>query len=132
MRILIVEDDLVTRKILAKFLVAYGDCDIAVDGEEAARAFRLAWEAHAPYDLILMDIMMPNVDGHEALARIRAMENNYGVRGSQEVKVIMVTALGDPKTVVESYYQGGATSYIVKPIKKDKLIAEMRKLNLVP
>ncbi len=130
MRILIVEDDFTTRRILKRFLSPYGDCDVVVDGGEAVLAFRLAWEEGRPFDLICLDIMMPNVDGHEALRRIRDMEKGMGIKPSDEVKVIMVTALGDPKTVVKAFYHGGATSYLVKPIDKRQLIEEMAGLGL--
>lgn len=64
MKILIVEDDFYSRKILKKFLTAYGEVDIAINGEEAVAAFKLAWEENQPYDLITLDIMMPIMDGH--------------------------------------------------------------------
>lgn len=131
MKILIVEDDFISRRIIKDILSPYGDCDIVVDGGEAVQAFKLACEADEPYDLICMDIMMPNMDGQEALKQIREMEKDFGVKGSSEVKVIMVTALDDPKTVFKAYYKGGATSYIVKPIEKDKLIQEIRGLGLI-
>ena len=131
MKILIAEDDFIARRILKDILSPYGDCDIVIDGDEAIQAFRLAWEENRPYDLICMDIMMPNVDGQEALKKIREMEKQRGIKALSEVKVIMVTALGDPKTVVESFYKGGATSYIVKPINKQKLLQEVRNLGLI-
>ena len=131
MKILIVEDDFISRRIIKDILYPYGNCDIVVDGQEAVQAFELAHEANEPYNLICMDIMMPNLDGHEALKQIRDIEKESGIRGSAEVKVIMVTALDDPKTVFKAYYKGGATSYIVKPIEKDKLIQEIRKLGLI-
>ncbi len=130
MRILIVEDDFVARRMLKEILSPYGDCDIVVDGEEAAQAFRLAWEDKDPYSLICLDIMMPNVDGHQALKNIRGTEKELGIRGDSEVKVIMVTALGDPRTVIGAYKEG-ATSFIVKPIEKQKLINEIRNLGLI-
>ena len=130
-KILIVEDDFIVRRILKDILSPYGDCDIVVDGEEAIQAFRLAWEEKEPYDLICLDIMMPKLDGQEALRRIREMEKEIGIQGSAEVKVIMVTALDDPKNVVEAYYRGGATSYIVKPIVKVRLLDEIRSFGLI-
>ncbi len=111
---------------MKEFLSPYGDCDTVVDGEEAIQAFKLAWEEEQPYDLICLDIMMPNIDGQEALMQMREIERELGIKGSSEVKVIMVTALDDPKTVVEAFYKGGATSYIVKPVDKQKLIKEVR------
>jgi two-component system chemotaxis response regulator CheY len=131
MRILIAEDDFTARRQLKDILSPYGDCDIVVDGEEAVQAFRLAREEGEPYDLIFMDIMMPNVDGLEAVKLIRAMEKEVGIRGSMEVKIVMVTALDDPKIVINAFYKAGATSYIVKPIQKIKLIEEIQGLGLI-
>lgn len=130
MRILIVEDDFVARRVLKDILAPYGDCDIAVDGDEAVQAFRLAWEEQDPYDLICLDIMMPKIDGLTALNQVREMEKKMGIRGTQEVKVIMVTALGGPKDVYKALKEG-ATSYIVKPVDKKKLLGEVRSLGLI-
>lgn len=132
MRVLVVEDDFTARRVLKEILSPLGDCDVVVDGNEAVQAFRLAWEEDHPYDLVCLDIMMPFMDGHEALAQIREMEKQMGIRGSAEVKVIMITALGDPKTVVNAFYKGGATSYLVKPVEKKRLLEEIRNLGLLP
>lgn len=131
MRILIVEDDMISRRLLETLLSPYGECHTAVDGDEAVRSFRMGYEEGRPYDLVCLDIMMPNVDGQEALKQIRGIEKEMGVKSAEEVKVIMVTALDDPKSVVEAYYRGGATSYIVKPIEKDKLLDEIRGFGLI-
>ncbi len=132
MKILIAEDDFISRRILKEILAPYGDCDVVVDGKEAVQAFHMAIEENRPYDLICLDIMMPNTDGQEALKQIREIEKIAGIRGSAEAKVIMVTALDDPKTVFQAFYKGGATSYIVKPIDKKKVIGEIRALGLIP
>lgn len=131
MRVLIVEDDFISRKLLQKLLGHYGDCDIAVNGMEAIRAFKVALEEKQPYDLICMDIMMPHIDGQQALKEIRKMEKEMNIDPANEAKVIMTTALDDPRNVVESFYKGGATSYIIKPIDKKKLLDEVRKLGLI-
>lgn len=131
MRTLIVEDDFIARRLIKEILSSLGECDIAIDGEEAVQAFRLALDDKKPYDLITMDIMMPNMDGQMALKKIREIEKERGVQGPGEVKVIMTTALDDPKTVVEAYYRGGATSYLVKPVTRKKLMDEIREMHLV-
>lgn len=130
MRALIVEDDFVSRRIMHKYLSIYGECDIAVDGQEAVDAFKLAWEQSNPYDLICMDIMMPNLNGQDALRCIRDLEKQLNV-GAKEVKVIMTTALNDKKQVMEAFYEGGASSYFVKPIQRDKFMAELHTLGLI-
>jgi two-component system chemotaxis response regulator CheY len=129
MKTLIVEDDFASRRIVQKILSPYGECDMAVDGHEAIEAFRLAADEGKQYDLICMDIMMPNMDGQEALTEIRRIEKEMGISSKDEVKVIMTTALDDPKNVVSSL-KDGATSYIVKPVSKQALLEEVRKLGL--
>ncbi len=131
MRTLIVEDDFTSRAILKKILSPLGECDIAVNGEEAVEAFKLAHRERRPYDLICMDIMMPGMDGQQALRIIRGLERDMDIRGSSEVTVIMTTALDDPKNVVEAYYKGGATSYISKPIDKRMLLHLLGTLGLI-
>jgi two-component system, chemotaxis family, chemotaxis protein CheY len=129
MKCLIVEDDFVGRKLMQKYLSDYGECDVAVDGEEAVEAFKLAIENKLPYDLICLDIMMPNMNGHEALSAIREIESWHGINGLDGVKVIMTTALGDSENVMGSFREG-CEAYIVKPIKKDALLHEIEKLGL--
>ena len=75
MRTLIVEDDFTNRMILRGFLSPYGECDIVIDGNEAIQAVKMAWEENKPYDLICMDIMMPNMDGQEAVTKIHEMKD---------------------------------------------------------
>ncbi len=128
MRNLVVEDDFGSRRLMQKLLAEYGECDVVVDGEEAVQAFRIAWEEGVPYDVIFMDIMMPKMDGQEALKKIREMEHSIGIKPVDEVKIIMTTVLEDPKNVVEAFNKGGATSYLVKPVDKEKIRAELRKL----
>lgn len=131
MRILIVEDDFVGRKVMHQLLLEYGECDVAVDGLEAVKAFDLAWEEKRPYDVLFLDIMMPNMSGHEALKIIREREKQRGVLPVNEVKVIMASALDDVKNVTQSFFQGGASAYLVKPIERRKVIEELRKLGLI-
>jgi two-component system chemotaxis response regulator CheY len=128
MRILVVEDDFGSRRMMQKLLEPYGDIDVVVDGEEAVQAFRIAWDEYKPYELLFMDIMMPKMDGHEALKRIREIEEELGVKPQDEAKIIMTSVLEDPKNVIEAYYEGGATSYLVKPIDREKLREELARL----
>jgi two-component system chemotaxis response regulator CheY len=131
MKTLIVEDDFTSRRLLQSILSTYGSCDLAVDGEAAVEAVRQSLAENYPYDLICLDIMMPKMDGHAALLKIREMEKEKGIAAKKEVKVIMTTALGDPKNVMEALYKGGATVYLVKPIGKQALLEELRKMGLI-
>lgn len=130
MRTLIVEDDFTSRLLLQTFLSQYGECHIAVNGAEALEAFKAAQESLQPYDLVCMDIMMPELDGHDALAAIRDIESASGVPWSDRVKVIMTTALTDIRSVMQSF-KGLCDEYLCKPIDTGLLREHLRSLHLV-
>ncbi len=130
MKILIVEDDLASRKFMFKFMSMYGDCDITVNGMEAIEAFLMAWDEGQPYDLICLDIMMPKVDGLKTLKTIREIEKQREVPDAERVKVIMTTALNETQNVFEAF-DSGCEAYAAKPIDTGKLLEVMKKLNLI-
>ncbi|WP_092161637.1 response regulator [Maridesulfovibrio ferrireducens] len=130
MRILVVEDELASRKFLSHMMESYGQCDSAINGIEAVTMFEESIIKGEKYDLICMDIMMPEMDGQEALKKIREIENKHSILPKDESRVIMTTALSDPKTVIEAYYKGGATHYLVKPITLEKLNSIMSEIGL--
>lgn len=129
-KILIVEDDMISRKFLSKFLDRYGDCDMVVDGLEAIDAYLLSVKDKEPYDLICLDIMMPKVDGIKVLKAIRNLEKENKVPESDMVKIIMTTALGD-KEVVDEAFQNGCDAYASKPIDTQKLIEVLKKIKFI-
>jgi two-component system chemotaxis response regulator CheY len=130
MRTLIVEDDFTSRLLLQSFLSQYGECHIAVNGREAVEAFRAARENGQPYDLICMDIMMPEMDGQTAVRAIRALEETGGTLSTDGAKIIMTTALDDVKSVVESF-QALCDAYLFKPIDRGMLLGRLQELRLL-
>jgi len=130
MKILIVEDDFVSRLLLKEILNIYGATETVVNGVEAVEAVRIALEANQPYDLICLDIMMPQMDGQEALKKIRSLEESLGIRSSNGSKIIIITALDDPKNVFTAFY-GLCDTYLVKPIAREDLVKKLRELNLI-
>jgi two-component system chemotaxis response regulator CheY len=131
MRTLVVEDDFTSRLILQEILKNYGPCHIAVNGTEAVEAVRMALHENEPYDLICLDIMMPKMDGHQALKEIRSLEEAKGLAIPDGARVVMTTALGDLKNVSEAY-RNFCDAYLTKPIRKAKLIEELQALSLIP
>jgi two-component system chemotaxis response regulator CheY len=129
-RYLIVDDDRVCRELIKAMLEPYGQCTFAVDGQEAIDAVRLALEDAEPYDLITLDIMMPNVSGHDALTGIRKLEAQRGFCGSDGVKVIMTTALRDSKHCIQSFREG-CESFVTKPVIEEELLGKMRSLGVL-
>lgn len=130
MKILIAEDDFASRTFMLRLLTKYGDCDVTVDGAEAVEAYTMALESGEGYDLICLDIMMPILDGYQALSQIRNIEKQKGIPECQAVKIIMTTALNDGKNVTKAFKMG-CTAYAGKPIDQDKFENELRKLELI-
>jgi two-component system chemotaxis response regulator CheY len=130
MRCLIVEDDAATRKLLQIYLSDYADCSVAANGYEAIRAVRKAFEQDKAYDLICLDIMMPQIDGQQTLKLIRRIEQNHRAKGPHHTKVIMITALDQLRHIREAF-QTGCEGYLVKPVRKQELLEKMTKLGLV-
>jgi two-component system chemotaxis response regulator CheY len=119
LKILIVDDDLICRTILAAILEKFGDVHCCDDGASAVEACYRAMESGHAYELICMDIMMPHLNGVEALALIREDEHRRG-RG-QLARIIMTTAVGDPTTIGNAF---GALcdGYLLKPIHPHDLV----------
>ncbi len=130
MRILIVEDDLTSRRFLQKFLSQYGECDVVVDGMEALDAFLYSLKADTPYSLICLDIMMPKIDGLKVLKTIRELEIQKGILPVDKAKVIMTTALNS-SDLVQKAFELGCEGFAAKPLDTEKLVEVMRKLKLI-
>ncbi len=131
MRVLIVDDDYYCRSMLHDMLRPIAECDIAVNGEEAVFAFKQALDSKNPYDLVCLDLVMPELDGHQTLKEMRSMERESGVHPMSEAKVIVTTVLDDDKETNDAFFLGGATSYMVKPIDEKKLMQELDSLGLL-
>lgn len=131
LRTLIVEDDFTSRLLLQELLKGYGPSHVAVNGREAVEAVRAALEAQDPYDLICLDIMMPEMDGQQALREIRNLEEARGVMPSNRARVVMTTALSDLKNVSNAYHSL-CDAYLTKPIEKVRLLEELRRQDLIP
>jgi len=132
MRILIAEDDFVCRSLLQEILAKYGSCHAASNGREAVEAFEAKLKEGEPYDLVCLDIMMPEMDGQEALRTIRQIEKDNGVGGTDGSKIIMTTALDDAKNIMTAFIKGSCEGYITKPIDYAKLQEELTKLGFQP
>jgi len=130
MRILIAEDDFVSRKYMLKFLSKFGDCDLVVDGLEALDAFLIGMREDKPYDLICLDYMMPKVDGGKVLKSIRDFELQKGILPDKKVKVIMTTAVAETQ-FVKTTFEIGCDAYAVKPIDTKKFLEVLNKIGII-
>ncbi|MFO7850406.1 MAG: response regulator [Spirochaetia bacterium] len=130
MKTLIVEDDFASRKLMEKYLSPFGETDVVVDGQEAIDAFNMALEEDARYDLICLDIMLPKMDGQKVLKEIRSIEEERGIFGNNGAKIIMTTALGDAKNVLNAF-RSQCEGYLQKPISREHLMRQLKDLELI-
>lgn len=130
MRFLVVDDDFEARLLVQKLLRPYGEVTTATNGEEGVAAFASALNENDPYDLITMDILMPHVDGQQALREIREIEKERNIPTDKQVRVIMISGLDNSEEVHDAFFLGEATSYIVKPINHIALKQEIEKLGV--
>lgn len=128
LKMLIAEDDIVSRKLLWKVLSEFGDCDMVINGLEAIDAYIMAFKEEEPYDLVCLDIMMPKIDGVKVLKTIRDLEMQHQVK--KPCKIIMVTALSETEVVDDSFAKG-ADAYATKPLDIEKFIEVMKNLKLI-
>ncbi len=114
-RVLLAEDNPVNQRVMIALLAKSGvRVDVAGNGVEAIEAVR-----SRPYDLILMDIQMPELDGVQAARRIRELEGEMG-----HIPIIAVTAHA-MKGDREKYLQAGMNDYLPKPINRAELLSKI-------
>ena len=130
MKTLIVEDELTSRVMLREILKRYGSPHVAMNGKQGVDAVRTALESGDPYDLVCLAIMMPEMDGQEALKQIRQLEQDAGLNAEKRARVIMTTAHADRDNVLAAI-QSQCDYFLVKPIDKRALLDELRRLGLI-
>jgi two-component system response regulator CpxR len=114
MRALLVDDDHELARLLREYLTPHG---VTVDHvDEGAGALDRLAQATEPYDIVLLDVMLPGIDGFEVCRRIRA---------KRAIPVVMLTARGDDTDRVVGL-ELGADDYVPKPFNPRELLARMR------
>ncbi|MDQ7834221.1 MAG: response regulator [Humidesulfovibrio sp.] len=130
MRVLIVDDDFYSRVMLHDMMRPVAECHIAVNGEEALGAFKKALDDGRPYDLVCMDLVMPEMDGQQALREMRGYEDDLGLESERRCKIIVISMLEDSRETNDAFFLGGADCFLVKPIDEERFMAEVRALGL--
>jgi two-component system sensor histidine kinase/response regulator len=119
LKVLVAEDNIINQRLAIGMLKQLGHTGVIVgDGEKALKCL-----AQLQFDLVLLDVMMPNMDGLEALAALRAQEQVTGAH----MPVIMATAHAEPGDK-SKFKQAGADGYVAKPVELDALKAEIQRV----
>jgi two-component system, chemotaxis family, chemotaxis protein CheY len=130
MKTLIVDDDIFNCKLLQSILKDYGECSIAISGISAIQLFEETLKSDEHYDLVCLDIMMPEKDGHETLREMRALEQNQASQLNKRSRIIMVTALEEQENKTKAFYEN-CDGYLVKPVERKLLEEMLNKMKLI-
>lgn len=129
MKILVVDDELVSRKKMMKIVTDFGQCEGVTNGKAAVSAVKTSLEDWKPYSLITLDISMPDISGTEVLTLIRELEDERGLATEEKAKILMVTSHSDIDTVKACI--GKCDGYVIKPFNKEALVEKLKKIGLL-
>lgn len=129
MKIMIVDDDIVSRKVLSRIMKEVGMCHEFDNGDVALYAFESAIMQKQSYNLVMLDINMPDMDGFEVMNRIHEIEKMKRIKPEKRVKVIMVTGRSERSSVMQAV-EAHCDDYVVKPFSKS-ILKRLRRSNLI-
>lgn len=129
-RCLVVDDDELGRELIAHYLEGVANCEMAENGRQAVEMYRNAFESGNAHELIILDIVMPEMDGHSAAKEIRLVEKEWGVSIGAGVNIIVLSSLDSPNDVIQAYVSARSAAHLVKPVQPDKLLATLKKLGI--
>jgi len=126
---LLLDDDPSVLRLLENHLGTGFQCSTASRGQEAINAARGMLDQGKRFDLMLLDIGLPDMDGRQVLAQIRELEKSYGVTSMQRAKTIMITAADTPQDKLKAYREA-CGGYITKPFDKSQLLQMIEAVGL--
>ena len=131
MKILLAEDEPVLARFLTRVLSDYGECVHVASGLDALHAFEQAFEGGDPFGLIVLDIMMPELCGHDVLSEIREIEQRAGRTSEEGVSAIICSAFDDATDIYEAH-SNGCVEFLVKPVGKRDIRRVLGRLGFTP
>jgi two-component system chemotaxis response regulator CheY len=129
MNILVVDDEIVSQKKMMKILSGFGTCNGVKTGKAALGAVKTALENWKLYNLITLDVSMPDISGVEVLKAVRKMEGDRGLADDEKSKILMVTSHSDIETVKACV--GKCDGYIIKPFNREVMTDKIKKTGLI-
>lgn len=117
---------------MAQVFKKYGECHFADSGQAAFDAIvDAAMDDEEPFDLIILDISLEDINGLQVLKEIRSFERKQGLKKADRSKIIMAT--GNQKlSMVKACIAAGCDNYIVKPLKPKEVVAALEKIGIPP
>lgn len=131
LKILLVDDSKSAQLKIHEILSKYGECDQAYNGMEALEYFSNSLCNNSQYDLVVMDVVMPKMDGFQAAKEILAIEERENIPVNKRSKIVMLTSKSEPKHMIKAQLEIGVKTYITKPFEEKTLIEALNNLGLL-
>jgi len=128
MKTLVIDTDRAIMDAVSAIFCKKGGCDWAEDGEKGLDMIKSAFKQGQPYDLIVLEIVLPEVSGYTIIKEVRNLELNMNISPIDEVKIIVLTYRSDEPTLLQAF-RNGATGWVSKPIDPTALEAKINKLH---
>lgn len=129
MRILVVDDEVVSRKKMMQIVDPFGKCEAVINGKAAISTIKTALENWELFTLITLDISMPDISGTDVLSTIRQLEEARGLKEDEKAKILMVTSHADVETVKACV--GKCDGYVIKPFNREVITDKLKKLKVL-
>ena len=125
-KILIVDDSASIREQFSAILTPLAECHMAVNGQEAVDLIRETQGKGKNFDMVIMDVIMPEKDGLTAVKEIREFEKENGWDGDNTLTIIIATTIKDQARILVAQYECGADAYIAKPFTEETVLQTLR------
>ena len=117
LKVLVVDDSQTNRLLFTEILGQKAKCDEAENGVQAWKLYNKSLNEGA-YDIVLLDIAMPKMDGNRLLKLVRELESFEGVKKGKGLPILVITA---HKEKIKEAIAAGASDYLFKPVNPDEL-----------
>ncbi len=130
MRIIIIDDVRLNAEYLARLFLPSAKCDLVNNGEKALIIIKNAIQNNNNYDLICLDLVMPEMDGFEVLKHVRLLENESASQPVKSAKIMITSAVKDHNSVTKAI-QLGCDGYLTKPYTRKNLNIQLENMKIL-
>lgn len=127
---LVVDDDELCRELIVQYMEGYSVCETAKNGREAVGKIEESHKRGTPFNLIVLDILMPEMDGHEAGKAIRTLEKNLGIPLAKQVKILVLSAVNTPQEIMQAFMTINPAAHLTKPVEPAKFRETLGKIGI--
>ncbi|MFZ5425902.1 MAG: response regulator [Thermodesulfobacteriota bacterium] len=132
LNILTVDDDEITQFHLNQLLLPLGRNRMAYSGEDAIARVEESIASGDGFDVILMDVIMPGIDGLKTVSEIVRLFNEKRIPLERRPKIVMLSSVEERETQIDALYACGADHYIMKPVDEEVLLGALKELGVIP